>query len=50
MIFNLKQYLYTRLLNFFLAHDIINAEMTLMAEREASQQGRMINVINKQPN
>ena len=50
MIFNLKQYLYTRLLNFFFAHDIINAEMTLMAERDASQQGRMINVINKQPN
>jgi hypothetical protein len=34
MVHNLRQYLYTRLSNFFLAHDIINAEMLLLKERE----------------
>lgn len=38
MIFNLKDYLYLRLSNFFFAHDLINAEVTLLAERECPEQ------------
>ena len=38
MIFNLKDYLYLRLSNFFFAHDLINAEMTLLTERECPEQ------------
>ena len=34
MITNLKDYLEIRLSNFFFAHDLVNAEMTLMEERE----------------
>ena len=34
MITNLKDHLSIRLSNFFYAHDLVNAEMTLMAERE----------------
>ena len=34
MITNLKDYLRIRLLNFFYAHDIVNAEMTLIKEKE----------------
>lgn len=34
MISNIKDYLDTRLHNFFLAHDLVNSEMVLMAERD----------------
>lgn len=34
MISNLKDYLDIRLRNFFLAHNLVNSEMTLMAERD----------------
>ena len=35
---NLKDYLDIRLNNFFFAHDLVNSEMTLMAEREKRDQ------------
>lgn len=35
---NLKDYLDIRLNNFFFAHDLVNSEMTLMAEREKKDQ------------
>jgi hypothetical protein len=35
---NLKDYLDIRLNNFFFAHDLVNSEMTLMAEREKREQ------------
>ena len=47
MVHNLRQYLYTRLSNFFLAHDIINAEMLLLKERE--QVGLVHSVIDVSP-
>ena len=34
MISNIKDYLDTRLHNFFLAHDLVNSEMILMSERD----------------
>ena len=34
MITNLKDYLHIRLQNFFYAHDLVNAQITLMEERE----------------
>lgn len=34
MVYSLKDYLAIRLNNFFLAHDLVNSEMTLMAERD----------------
>lgn len=38
MISNIKEYLDIRLNNFFLAHDLVNSEMTLMAERDRKKQ------------
>jgi hypothetical protein len=35
---NLKDYLDIRLNNFLFAHDLVNSEMTLMAEREKKDQ------------
>lgn len=35
---NLKDYLDIRLNNFFFAHDLVNSEMTLVAEREKKEQ------------
>lgn len=35
---NIKDYLAIRLNNFFLAHDLVNSEMTLMAERDKKKQ------------
>lgn len=35
---NIKDYLDIRLNNFFFAHDLVNSEMTLMAEREKKDQ------------
>ena len=35
---NIKDYLAIRLNNFFLAHDLVNSEMTLMAERDRKKQ------------
>lgn len=41
MITNLKEYLDIRLNNFFLAHDLVNSEMTLMAERDRKKQSEL---------
>lgn len=38
MVSDLKDYLAIRLNNFFLAHDLVNSEMTLMAERDRKKQ------------
>ena len=38
MITNLKDYLEIRLSNFFFAHDLVNAEMTLMEKREGKKE------------
>jgi hypothetical protein len=45
MITNLKDYLYIRLSNFFYAHDLVNAEMTLLAEREKRKDSEL-NLLN----
>lgn len=41
MITNLKDYLSVRLDNFFFAHDLVNAEMTLMEEREGKKESEL---------
>ena len=47
---NIKDYLATRLCNFFLAHDLVNSEMTLMAERDKKKQSELdIIKIDKSP-
>lgn len=45
MITNLKDYISIRLHNFFFAHDLVNAEMTLMAEREKKKDSEL-NLLN----
>jgi hypothetical protein len=44
MILDIKKYLEIRLSNFFLAHDIIHAEMVLLKERASQQKQTMIDV------
>ena len=44
MILDMKKYLEIRLSNFFLAHDIIHAEMVLLKERASQQKQTMIDV------
>ena len=47
---NLKDYLATRLCNFFLAHDLVNSEMTLMVERDKKKQSELdISNLDKLP-
>lgn len=47
---NLKEYLDIRLNNFFLAHDLVNSEMTLMAERDKKKREELdISNIDKMP-
>jgi len=53
IITNLKDYLRIRLSNFFLAHDLVNTEMILQAEREGIKQEEsspIIHHIDKQAN
>ena len=50
MITELKDYLAIRLNNFFLAHDLVNSEMTLMAERDRKKQSELDMIkIDKSP-
>ena len=44
MILDMKKHLEIRLSNFFLAHDIIHAEMVLLKERDSQQKQTMIDV------
>ena len=44
MILDIKKYLEIRLSNFFLAHDIIHAEMVLLKERASQQKQAMIDM------
>ena len=44
MILDIKKYLEIRLSNFFLAHDIIHAEMVLLKERASQEKQTMIDV------
>lgn len=45
MITNLKDYLDIRLSGFFYAHELVNAEMTLMEERE-NRKDSELNLLN----
>ena len=44
MILDIKKYLEIRLSNFFLAHDIIHAEMVLLKERDSQQKQALIDM------
>lgn len=46
---NLREYLGIRLNNFFFAHDLVNSEMTLMAERDKKRSEMDLSDIDKLP-